>query len=73
MMTLDLSEEVKVNFINYFFRGICACIITGIFAIIAYVGTIFAMLFWNWKLEFESLQVIHKDVGKMWMDFTFKR
>jgi len=62
-----------MNIINYFFRGIVACILSTFFAIIAYLATIFAMLFWNWNLELESIQSIHKDIAEFWMDITFDR
>lgn len=49
--------------INYIVRFIPAVIATAILSFIAYILTIFCMIFVNWDLEFKSIKTIHTEMG----------
>jgi hypothetical protein len=52
-----------MRLINKICRSPFAFGVAVIFAIIAYVVTIAAMLFDDWDKEFASLKTIHEDIG----------
>jgi len=56
-----------VRLINKACRFPFALFIGAVFGIIAYVATIFAMLFFDWDTELESIKTVHNDIGNLFM------